>query len=57
MYLAGAVNALPTYTTANATLNGSLTPSLINAATPIGNTSTAPALYAYVGPGSCVNVS
>jgi general secretion pathway protein G len=51
-------NGTPTYTTANSTWNGSLTASLINAATPIGiTTSTAPALYAYTGPGSCVNVS
>src|SRR5665213_457827 len=47
----------PTYTTANSTLNGNLTPSLINAATPIGASATVPGLGLYTGPGSCVNVS
>jgi prepilin-type N-terminal cleavage/methylation domain-containing protein len=54
---ATAVNTLPSYTTANASLNGNLTASLINAAIPTGASTTAPALYAYTGPGSCVNVS
>jgi general secretion pathway protein G len=54
---ATAVNTLPSYTTANSTLNGSLTPSLINIASPVGASNTVPALYPYTGPGSCVNVS
>jgi hypothetical protein len=61
-YAAGVV-ATPTpatYTTAvsNSTGgNGNLTQALINAAVPTGSTNLIPALYAYAGPGACVNVS
>jgi prepilin-type N-terminal cleavage/methylation domain-containing protein len=37
--------------------NGNLTQALINVATPLGATNLIPALYAYAGPGACVNVS
>jgi prepilin-type N-terminal cleavage/methylation domain-containing protein len=49
-----------TYTTAitnSAGGNGNLTQALVNAALPTGASNTIPALYAYAGPGSCVNVS
>jgi general secretion pathway protein G len=45
-----------TYTTSSS-LNGSLTASLINNASPMGNVVTQPAIFAYTGPASCTNVS
>ena len=54
-----------TYTTANSALNGSLTTAEVQDATTVGTGAlngftpniNAPALYPYVGPSSCVNVS
>jgi prepilin-type N-terminal cleavage/methylation domain-containing protein len=60
-YAAG-VPATPTavtYTTATTGGSdyGNLTQAVINAALPTGTTAAIPALYAYAGPNSCVNVS